>query len=66
MSDALFQEAYKIDIAARKNLKKSDAEADININVTEMRDGAIAEGEGGGFEPLRWFTGRFHYRWVFL
>ena len=46
MSDALFQEAYKIDIAARKNLKKSDAEADININVTEMRDGAIAEGEG--------------------
>jgi ribonuclease BN (tRNA processing enzyme) len=27
-------------------LKKSDAEADININVTEMRDGAIAEGEG--------------------
>jgi ribonuclease Z len=46
MSDALFQEAYKIDIAARKNLRKSDAEADININVTEMRDGAIAEGEG--------------------
>ena len=46
MSDALFQEAYKIDIAARKNLKKSDAEADININVTEVRNGAIAEGEG--------------------
>ena len=46
MSDALFQEAYKIDIAARKSLKKSDAEADININVTEMRGGAVAEGEG--------------------
>jgi ribonuclease Z len=46
MSDALFQEAYKIDIAARKNLRKSDAEADININVTEMRDGTIAEGAG--------------------
>src|ERR1051325_7168887 len=46
MSDALFQEAYKIDIAARKNLKKSDAEDDINIAVTEMRTGSIAEGEG--------------------
>ena len=46
MSDALFQEAYKIDIAARKTLKKSDAEADINITVTEMRAGSIAEGEG--------------------
>ncbi|MGH8546677.1 MAG: MBL fold metallo-hydrolase, partial [Gammaproteobacteria bacterium] len=46
MSDALFQEAYKIDIAARKSLKKSDAAADININVAEMRDGAIVEGEG--------------------
>jgi ribonuclease Z len=46
MSDALFQEAYKIDIAARKALKKSDADPDININVTEMRDGAVVEGEG--------------------
>jgi ribonuclease Z len=46
MSDALFQEAYKIDIAARKNLKKSDADDDINVNVTEMRNGSIAEGEG--------------------
>jgi ribonuclease Z len=46
MSDALFQEAYKIDIAARKSLGKSDAGADINIRVNEMRDGAIAEGEG--------------------
>jgi ribonuclease BN (tRNA processing enzyme) len=46
MSDALFQEAYKIDIAARKDLRKSDAEADININATELRDGAVAEGEG--------------------
>jgi ribonuclease BN (tRNA processing enzyme) len=42
----LFNEAYKIDIAARKNLKKSDAESDININVTEMRNGSVAEGEG--------------------
>jgi ribonuclease BN (tRNA processing enzyme) len=46
MTDALFQEAYKIDIAARKTLKKSDAESDINIRVSEMRDGSIAEGEG--------------------
>jgi ribonuclease BN (tRNA processing enzyme) len=46
MSDALFHEAYKIDIAARQALKKSDAEADIHIEVTEMLDGSIAEGEG--------------------
>jgi ribonuclease Z len=46
MSDALFKEAYKIDIAARKALQKKDAEGDINIGVTEMRAGAIAEGEG--------------------
>jgi ribonuclease Z len=46
MSNALFNEAYKIDIAARKALKKSDAAEDININVSEMRDGGIAEGEG--------------------
>jgi len=46
MSDALFNEAYKIDIAARKNLKKSDAESDININVTEMSDGSTLEGDG--------------------
>jgi ribonuclease Z len=46
MSDALFNEAYKIDIAARKTLKKSDAEPDINIDVHEMRDGRVAEGEG--------------------
>jgi ribonuclease Z len=45
MSDALFQGAYKIDIAARQSLKKADAEQGININVTEMREGAIAEGE---------------------
>src|SRR5438874_8925462 len=37
MSDALFQEAYKIDIAARKSLKKSDAEADINIDRKSTR-----------------------------
>jgi len=46
MSDALFNEAYKIDIAARKSLKKSDAEGDINIDVTEMLEGSVAEGEG--------------------
>lgn len=46
MSDALFNEAYKIDIAARKALQKKDAAGDINIEITEMRDGAIAEGEG--------------------
>jgi ribonuclease BN (tRNA processing enzyme) len=46
MSDALFHEAYKIDIAARKSLKKSDAEPDINIRVSELRDGSIVEGEG--------------------
>jgi len=46
MSDALFKEAYKIDIAARQSMKKSAAGTDININVIEMRDGAVAEGEG--------------------
>jgi ribonuclease Z len=46
MSEALFKEAYKIDIAARKALRKSDAGEDINIDVNEMRDGAISEGEG--------------------
>ena len=45
MSDALFQEAYKIDIAARKALKKAEATSDINIRVSELRDGAIVEGE---------------------
>jgi ribonuclease BN (tRNA processing enzyme) len=33
-------------------LKKSDAEADINIDVTEMRDGAIVEGEGWRLKAL--------------
>lgn len=46
MSDALFHEAYKIDIAARKMLAKSDAAPDIDIRVTELRHGAVAEGEG--------------------
>jgi ribonuclease Z len=46
MSDALFNEAYKIDIAARKNMKKSDAGGDINIDVIELHDGGTAEGEG--------------------
>jgi ribonuclease Z len=46
MSDALFQEAYKIDIAARKALKKSEADPDINIEITELRHDGVAEGEG--------------------
>ncbi|MFQ5903894.1 MAG: MBL fold metallo-hydrolase, partial [Candidatus Binatia bacterium] len=46
MSDALFNEAYKIDIAARKALKKREAQGDIDIRVTEMRHGDLAEGEG--------------------
>ncbi len=49
MSDALFNEAYKIDIAARKSLKKgSSGEVlpDISVQVTEMRGGDVAEGEG--------------------
>lgn len=46
MSDALFQEAYKIDIAARKALQKKESASDINIKVAEMRNGQVAEGEG--------------------
>jgi len=46
MSDALFRDAYKIDIAARKALQKREVEGDINIEVTEMQDGDVAEGEG--------------------
>jgi len=46
MSDALFNEVYKIDIAARKSLPKKEAREDIAIQVTEMRQGDIAEGEG--------------------
>lgn len=46
MSDALFNEAYKIDIAARKKLQKKDALGDIDILVKEMRHGDVAEGEG--------------------
>ena len=46
MSDALFNEAYKIDITARRALQKKDIEADIDVHVTELRDGAAVEGEG--------------------
>ncbi len=46
MSDAFFNEAYRIDIAARKALQKADALGDISIEVMEMRDGDLAEGEG--------------------
>ena len=46
MSDALFNEAYKIDIAARQAMQKKDIKADIDLYVTELRDGASAEGDG--------------------
>ena len=46
MSDALFNEAYKIDIAARKNLKKSEALPDISVQVKDIRQGDVVEGEG--------------------
>lgn len=49
MSDALFNEAYKIDIAARKSMKKGERGEvlpDISIQVSEMRQGDMVEGEG--------------------
>lgn len=46
MSDALFNEAYKIDIAARKALQKQDTRGDIDLHVAELRHGAVVEGEG--------------------
>ncbi|MFQ5682043.1 MAG: MBL fold metallo-hydrolase [Candidatus Binatia bacterium] len=46
MSDALFNEAYKIDIAARTALRKKGAQGDIAIHVTEMRNGDTVKGEG--------------------
>jgi len=49
MSDALFNEVYKIDIEARKQLARGEKGAvlpDITISVTDMRDGEVAEGEG--------------------
>ena len=46
MSDALFNEAYKIDIAARKSLHKSATEGDINIHVKEISHGDQIEAEG--------------------
>lgn len=49
ISDALFNEVYKIDIAARKKLgggEKGAVLPDITIDVTEMRDGEVTEGEG--------------------
>lgn len=46
MSDALFNEAYKIDIAARKALQKQDTGGDIDLHVAELRHGAVVEGEG--------------------
>ena len=46
MSDAWFQEVYKIDIAARKNLGKKESANDINIEVRELRNGDIVEEDG--------------------
>ena len=46
MSDALFNDVYKIDIAARKSLQKKEGLPDIGIEVTEMRHGDVVEGEG--------------------
>lgn len=57
MSDALFDEAYKIDIAARKMLKKVEALEGISIHVTEVRNGDLVEGEGWrvrAFEVEHW------------
>lgn len=60
MSDALFDEAYKIDIAARKMLRKGETGEvleGISINVTEMRDGDVVEGDGwrvGATEVEHW------------
>lgn len=46
MSDALFNDVYKIDIAARKSLQKKEGLPDIGIEVTEMRHGDVVEGDG--------------------
>lgn len=46
MSEALFNEAYKIDIAARKSLRKGEALPDISIQVKELRERDVVEGEG--------------------
>jgi ribonuclease Z len=46
MSDALFNEAYKIDIAARKSLHSSETEGDINIQVKEISHGDQIEADG--------------------
>lgn len=46
LSDALFNDVYKIDIAARKALQKDGAGEDIGIQVTELSNGSVVEGEG--------------------
>ncbi|HWP57805.1 MAG TPA: MBL fold metallo-hydrolase [Candidatus Acidoferrales bacterium] len=46
MSDALFGEVYKIDIAARKSLKKSRALPDIAVEARDLVDGEVVEGDG--------------------
>lgn len=57
MSDALFNEAYRIDIAARKALQKKESQGDIGVKVTEMHQGAVVEGEGWrvrAIEVIHW------------
>ena len=46
MSDALFNEVYRIDIAARKILHSSEAEGDINIQVKEISHSDTIEADG--------------------
>jgi ribonuclease Z len=46
MSEALFNEVYKIDIAARKALQKKGTEGGIDIQVVELGDGDVVEGDG--------------------
>ena len=46
MSEALFNEVYKIDIAARTTLQKKGTERGIDVQVIELGDGAVVEGEG--------------------
>lgn len=48
LSDALFNQVYKIDIEARKSLgggERGPVLPDITINVTELRHNQVAEGE---------------------
>jgi ribonuclease Z len=53
MSEALFNEVYKIDIAARKAMQKKDTEQCIDVQVVELGDGAVVEGEGWSVRATR-------------